>query len=238
LNNQILYGLDKNSENLFNLEKVDFIKHTLPHLKPSPAKVEYEFLGQKNKIEITGGQVHSFQVYPTQVNDLKFLSVEGDVGISMNYTKLINAEDIKSDFDINVRREYYVDGQKTNTFKESDLVEVRLYPSFNDASLDSQYQITDLLPSGLMPVTKLYNGDNNYSHCFYWYPYGIGDNGQVVKYIINKHWQDNYCGSNYIRYYARVKNQGEYKAEPAIIQSLLNPEYINYSKAEKVTITK
>jgi len=29
------------------------------------------------------------------------------------------------------------------------------------------------------------------------------------------------AGGDYIRYYARVKNRGEYKAEPAIIQSSL-----------------
>ena len=85
---------------------------------------------------------------------------------------------------ISFRREYYVNGQRTNTFSESDIVEVRLYPSFSDKAMNGDYQITDVLPSGLMPITKLYQRDGNYD-CHYWYPYNT--DGPMVNYKINRY---------------------------------------------------
>ena len=233
IENQILWGRKKNSERLFNLEKLNYIEHTLPNLKPSPAEIVYELFGQRQEVKITGGDIHSFRLEPAHVNELKFLSVEGEVGISVRQTKPINLSQVEPDSAISLRREYYVNGQRTNTFSESDIVEVRLYPSFSDKAMNGDYQITDVLPSGLMPITKLYQRDGNYD-CHYWYPYNT--DGPMVNYKINRYLQNNYCGGNFIRYYARVKNRGEYKAEPAIIQSFLNPDYINYSSTETVNI--
>lgn len=232
--NQILYGDYQNSENLFSLEKLNYIKHNLPNLKPSPAKVTYELYGEKNEIEITGGRVYSIQLQPEHADELKFISVEGDVGISTRYIKPINAAEAAKDESIQIRREYYVNGKRTSSFSEKDIIEVRLYVSFNSKAITGSYQITDFLPSGMAPVTKLYRGYGN--DCHYWYPYNT--DGQKVKYNISKNWRDSYCGGDYIRYFVRVKNRGEFKAEPAMIQSFINPAYINFSNEETVTITQ
>lgn len=223
--NQILYGRNKNSENLFNLEKINYINHALPGLKPSPAKVSYELLGERHDIEITGGKVHAFQLRPEDAHELKFIAVEGDAGISTRFTRPLNAEGVKKDGSLEIKREYYVNGKKSGSFSEKDIIEVRLYPSFGPEAITGNYQITDFLPSGLMPVTKLYSGSGSYD-CHYWYPYNT--DGQMVKYNIHNNWRNSYCGGDYIRYYARAKNRGEFKAEPAIIQSFVNPEYINF----------
>jgi hypothetical protein len=218
---------------LFNIEKLNYIEHTLPNLKPSPAEVVYELFGKEKEVKITGGNIYSFRLEPVHIKDLKFLSIKGDVGISVRHTKPINLSQVEPDSAISIRREYYVNGQKTNIFNEGDIIEVRLYPSFSDKAMNGDYQITDILPSGLMPITKLYQRGGRYD-CHYWYPYNI--DGQLVKYKINRYWHNNYCGGNFIRYYARVKNRGEYKAEPVIIQSFLNPDYINYSSTETINI--
>lgn len=232
--NQILYGEHKNSENLFNLEKINYIKHALPNLKPSPAKVTYELYGKKNEIEITGGRVYSIQLQPENVDELKFITIEGDVGISTRYTRPINTAQAAKDDSIQIKREYYVKGKRTSSFSEKDIIEVRLYPSFGNNAIIGNYQITDFLPSGLAPVTKLYRG---YGYdCNYWYPYNT--DGQKVKYSIHKNWRTSYCGGDYIKYYARVKNRGEFKAEPATIQSFINPSYINFSNEETITTTQ
>jgi hypothetical protein len=233
IENQILWGSRKNSERLFNIEKLNYIEHTLPNLKPSPAEVVYELFGKEKEVKITGGNIYSFRLEPVHIKDLKFLSIKGDVGISVRHTKPINLSQVEPDSAISIRREYYVNGQKTNIFNEGDIIEVRLYPSFSDKAMNGDYQITDILPSGLMPITKLYQRGGRYD-CHYWYPYNI--DGQLVKYKINRYWHNNYCGGNFIRYYARVKNRGEYKAEPVIIQSFLNPDYINYSSTETINI--
>lgn len=235
IENQKLWGKNKNSENLFNLEKLNYIEHTLPNLKPSPAKIAYELFNKRKEVKITGGSIHSFKLEPKHVNELKFLSIEGDVGISTRYTKPIDLAEIAKDSDISIKREYYVNGKKTNSFKEADTIEIRLYPSFGSKALNGYYQITDILPSGLAPIINIYSRDRSYN-CHYWYPYN--SDGQMVKYRIHRDWRNDYCGGNYIVYYARVKNCGGYKAEPAIIQSFINPDYINYSKVETVKITQ
>jgi hypothetical protein len=229
---QHLSGDDKNSENLFKLEKLNYIAHALPNLKPSPAKIEYEFFGKK-KVEITGGVSRAIRVASAHADKFKILSIEGDVGVSVRHIAPFDPVSAKRDNEIAIRREYYVDGVKTNTFKENDTIEVRLYPSFSSRALNDYYQITDYLPSGLMPITKYYQSGYNYD-CHVWYPYN--SDGQSIKYKVHRDWKNYYCGGGYIKYFARVKNKGEYKAEPAIVQSFLNPDFVNYSDESKVII--
>ncbi len=233
--NQYLYGENKNSENLFNLEKLNYINHVLPNLKPSPAKVTFELAGKSAEVNVTGDNLYSFQLAPEQAETVKFKSITGQVGISVRYIEPLDLNKVTRDNDISIRREYYVNGRLTTDFKESDLVEVRLYPSFKPEALAGDYQITDILPSGLSPVTKLYYRDYNYD-CNYWYPYNV--DGQTVKYFIYRDWRNNYCGGSYIKYYARVKNRGQYLAEPALIQSFINPDFINYSNPQSITISQ
>lgn len=231
---QRLWGNQKNSENLFNLEKLNYIKHTLPNLKPSPAKIKYSFLDKEREVNITGGQTFSLQIDPSHVEDMKFLEIEGDVGISISHIKPVNLSQIETDNDISIKRGYYLNGKKTTTFKENDIIEVRLYPKFEEDSLEGNYQITDILPSGMMPVTKIHRWGGGYD-CRYWRPYNT--DGQKIKFNVYKFWnKNNWCTSDYIKYYARIKNRGSYIAEPAIIQSFQNPNFINYSNDETVVI--
>jgi hypothetical protein len=233
INNQHLSGKYANSENLFTLEKINYIKKTIGNLKPSPAKVKYELFGREKNIDITGGSHHSFQISPQQVDELKFLEITGDVGITTSYTKPIEVANIDVDDTISVRREYYVDGVRTNTFEEGDTIEIRLYTNIRELALAGRYQLTDILPSGLEADTK-YQRWGAYRDCDYRYPFNAA--GQVVKFNIGKYWRNYSCKSDYFKYFARIKNKGTYVAEPAIIQSFVNPEFINYSKKETVTI--
>jgi hypothetical protein len=229
-NNQRLSGEHKNSENLFNLEKFGYLSRTVAKLKPSPAKVRYSLRGQEKTVEITGGRSHSFQLYSQDVGQLKFLEVTGNVGLNTSQSQPIQASNVEVDSSIGVRREYYVNGVQTNTFGETDLVEVRLYPTFQPSALGGLYQLTDTLPSGLEAMTK-YAGPGS-RRCNYAYPYGSAN--QVVRFSISKEWHDWGCGN--LKYFAHVKNRGQYVAEPAIIQSAINPSFINFSAQSTVEI--
>jgi len=235
IDNQDLYSQSKNSENLFNIEKYNYINQTLPKLKPSPSHITYNFKDEDYNINLTGGKTHNFILYPNEVNNLKFTKVEGDVGISTRYIVPIDLKNVKKDDSIAIKREYYVKGDKTNSFNENDTIEVRIYPIFYKNAIKGDYQITDILPSGLMPITKYYYSGYMSSSCLHWYPFNT-DN-QKIKYSINlDYWLNKYCAGNYFYYTARVKNKGEFKGEPAVIQSFINPEIINYSEEETITI--
>ncbi len=230
-NNQRLSGKGKNSENLYNLEKLGYLSRTIAKLKPSPAKVRYSLRGQERTVEISGGRSHSFQLYSQDVGQLKFLEVAGNVGLNTSYAQPIEAGDVAVDGSIGVRREYYVNGVRTDTFAETDLVEVRLYTTFQPSALGGLYQLTDTLPSGLEAMTK-FSGPGSRG-CNYVYPYGAAD--QVVRFSVSREWHDWGCG-NYLKYFAHVKNRGRYVAEPAIIQSAVNPGFINFSEKSTVEI--
>jgi len=228
-------------DTLLSLEKLAYVTDTITRLKPSPAKVVYDINGRQQTAVLTGGGTHSFSIEPQLVGQLHFTVVEGDVGITVSDVRPATDAELGKSSDVGMRREFYVNGQPSSTFKETDLIEVRLYPQFNDgAPADDQYQLTDYLPGGLIPVAPYrtfgLNGCNN------WYPYEV-DQHQVV-FRLPKTWNDRswfYCGDqkqvvDHIQYYARVKTRGTYYAEPATLQSYQHPDVINRSAGATVTI--
>lgn len=238
LNEPQQYGLwgylrfNRPQEILLYLEELNFVKANLARLVNKPASVEF----QVNQDAVTAALdrprfSYAFEMQPGDA--LKVIKSAPDMVITANTPLPLAESGLEADSDISIRREYYVNGQKTTTFNENDLVEVRLMPEFKGGALDGNYQITDILPSGLLPVTKLYRGGGG-SDCHYWYPYHR--EGQKVKYMINKNWRSTYCGGSYIIYYARVKTKGSYLAEPAVIQSVLNPDFMNFTGEDKVMI--
>ncbi len=231
--NQKLYGPEKNSENLYILEKVGYLQAVLPKLKPSPSKVTYKLDGEERKIELTGGETHSFIISQSQAGELRFIAVEGQVGVTVIHDRPFVSLLNNPDSDLSIRREYYINGKKTNSFKEGDLIEVRIYPEFKRDAINGYYQITDILPSGLKAVTKVYQPNNNYD-CHNWYPYTT--EGQLVKYRLSRDWRNGYCGGDFFRYYAQVRNRGSYQVEPVLMQSLVNPNYFNYSESSQITV--
>lgn len=218
-------------DTVIDLEKIAYIKEAAKHIDNSVAKVVYEIDGKENIADLSARRTYSFITTADKIASIKFKEVKGNVGITTIIIAPLETEIQKEDADIGIRKEFYVNGVKTNNFKENDDIEIRIYPTIGSDALDGSYQITDILPSGLLPLTKYYYG--NYSGgCHQWYPYNT--DGQKVKYIIYKGWNTN-CG-NYISYLARVKTKGEYKVESATIQSLVNSEYINYDKNSSTII--
>ncbi len=221
-----------NKEVLLNLEELNYITKTLPRLKSSPAEVVYRLSGREEKVVITGNQAFRLLIQPQQVNELSFVSVTGDVRVAISLERPKRIEELGYSNDISIRREYWLNGQQTNKFKQGDVIEVRLYPSFSADALPGEYELIDLLPSGLLPVTKLSSGEQY--DCHYWYPYNI--EGQRVRYQLAKSWLSSYCGGSYLKYYARVKTKGTYLAEPALLQSFRSPDIINHSTEQTIII--
>ncbi len=238
LNEPQQYGLwgylrfHRPQEILLYLEELNFVKANMARLANKPASVEFQVNQDMVKADLNHPRfTYAFEMQPGDA--LKVIKSAPDMVITTNTPLPLAESGLAKDADISIRREYYVDGRKTVTFKENDLVEVRLTPEFKGKALDGNYQITDILPSGLLPITKLYRGGGSYD-CHYWYPYNR--EGQKVKYMISRNWRNTFCGASYITYYARVKTKGIYLAEPAVIQSMLNPDFMNYTGDDKVKI--
>jgi len=219
------------NEILLDLDELMYVQESVPHISPTTAHVVYTANGSKNTVSFEHSPIHSFEVLADDTDKVDFKKVEGDVSITTTYDAPITQSDITPDADIAIERSYYVNGQKTNTFNENDLIEVWLTPTLSSQALSGSYQVTDILPSGLLPATKVYQG-YSYGKCRF-YPYDI--EGQKVKYIIHSNFQSNSCGKT-IKYFARVRTKGSYKAEPTLLQSLRNPTFLNYSEASRVEI--
>jgi hypothetical protein len=140
---------------------------------------------------LSSGGVVSLSVTPNELSHLSVVAVQGNVGSVSEYENPETLPTSVKNSSVALKREFLVNGLVTTTFKESDLVEVRLYPTILSGALDTRFQIVDYVPSGLRIITPEYASSLTYEDgnvsCNPWYPYEI--NGQLVKYSIGKDWQ-------------------------------------------------
>ena len=217
---------------LLYLEELNFVQANKLHLSEVPKEIAYSVDGDQETVTLSRPKF-THQVTLASGERLGVESAESDISATSNVPVALSQSDFEPDSDIGISREYYVNGRQTNTFSENDLIEVRLDLKFERDALDGNYQITDNLPAGLIPVSRLRRFGTGYD-CRFWYPHDR--DGQTVKFIVNKNFYRRDCGGTSIRYYARVKTKGSYRAEPAVIQSTLNPDFLNLSDETRVTI--
>ena len=93
--------------------------------------------------------------------------------------------------------------------------------------MDDCYQVSDMLPSGLRPVTRLW--EQGIMETNVWYPYFV--EGQRVSFCVYRD-----LNVKTIVYYARVIGTGTYTAEPAVMQSQQAQESIGVTGALEVEI--
>ena len=120
---------------------------------------------------------------------------------------------------------------------EGDLVLVRLHPYISYRALDGNYQIVDYLPSGLKPVTQIYNRARYFGKCdILYYPTMI--EGNTVYFKIWKGFERSliFCKNKTVNYYARVVSKGKFRTNPAIIQSLKDLKSLNVSPEDWIEI--
>ncbi len=104
--------------------------------------------------------------------------------------------------------------------EEGQLVVVTLTPTLGAKAASGCYQVSDLLPSGLRPVSAryvpgAYYGEMGSDLAF---PYAI--EGQRVSFCA---WADDEGIVRPLRYLARAFAPGRYAAEPALVQALSDP---------------
>lgn len=224
---------NRTDEVLLSVEKLTYVTAILPNLTPGEVKFTLKIGDQTIEKTLSKGQTYRISVTPEQLAEIEFSGVQGKVGLTTSYEVPMTSMPTNSSPYLNIAKEYYVDGQKTNTFKENDLVEIRIYPNISKDITEGYYQVTDLMPSGLAPVTRVYyNGLYNRYSCEYRYPYNI--DGQRVKFNISRDWNSK-CAA-YFRYYARVVNPGTYTVEPIQIKNYKDSSIYDYSDGSQITI--
>lgn len=239
--------LQPKGDTLVALEQLLFIREAMPNLTSGEASVAYNYQGERKTVSLEKGKMLRVVVDPEGLNALDAKPAKGSViAVSKYETPLVDPNE-PGDPTLGLKREYVSDAGSTNTFSEGDLVHIRLTYTLpydkcgyweNEETVPCEdFEVVDVLPSGLSPVTQVWafgGGDANY--CVD-YPWNVDE--QRVTFDV---WgYDDYggsCGRNVIDYYARVVTPGEYEAEPAFIRSVRDPEMSNHSEAQTITITE
>jgi hypothetical protein len=209
------------------LEQISYLVNVLPRLSPQPVRFAYTLDGQRKEAELKGGESLALSLSADELVALDPEPLEGQVGIATFYLAPLDPAAIEKDPDVAITRVFQGPSGGPLVLREGELARVVLNYTLGPQALDGCYQVSDLLPSGLKAVTKLYVWGVSDPHASY--PYLI--DGQRVSYCVDKLRPD-----HTIIYYARVTGRGEFTAEPAIIQSQKAPESINLSASEKVVI--
>lgn len=203
------------------------ITSQLDNTKPQPVSFAYTLNGKKTTEKLEKGQVFKLVLAPKDIASITFQDLSGSIGLSSSYSLPLDAKTADVSSTVQVGRTYSVRGKNTNVFSTSDLVKVSLPVTYSELSQDGCYQVSDLLPSGLRPITSVYTYGLDSTNV--WHPYEV--NGQKVSFCIGKGNKN-----STINYYARVVSAGSYRAESALIQSLISPAIYNLSPAGAVSI--
>lgn len=199
------------------LEQIAYLEEALPATDPTSAGFTYSVDGETYEKTLENGRVVQVELTTDQYRNVAFSNITGIVGLGVLREVPFTASEVTPSQYITVDRSYYIDNQKISTgetINQDDLVRVRINYRIDDKGYDGCYVVTDFLPSGLRPVTKLYQyGASGETEG---YLYQI--DGQKMKYCV---WQDNDAGAkqDYLQYFARVIAPGEYVGENTIMQS-------------------
>jgi hypothetical protein len=214
-------------------EELVYLQQTLPTLEAGPVTVSYTRFGKRQTVTIEKGDRVVLPLTAEELANLASVAEKGTVLAVTKYDEPLASPETGVDERVDLKRSYSVDGATKTDFKENDLIKVTLNYEFDPSLPQALYQITDILPAGLAPLSYTSYDLMVRDDCV-WYPYFVED--QRVSFYL---WTNsgNYCGHQ-INYYARVVNPGEFKAEPAVLRSAKDASPFNYSNETSVKITQ
>jgi hypothetical protein len=202
------------------LQGLIYVKQRLTHI--SGEAVSFQLNGEK--VEIEAGE--SIQRTYTSDETIDISNVKGEILAISSYQDAVDYQTLDLSDELSITRDYKVNGQSVSEINSGDLIEVHITAQVDP---NTSYRVTDILPSGLKPMTRSFTGWL-YLDRAYRYPYQ--NNGQQSSFYL---YCDN-CSTVSFYYFARVITPGEFTAEPAFIQKFEEPEKINLSAEELVII--
>lgn len=217
------------------LEETLLIKSELAQAKDEKAEFSYKTETKSDSVVLEKGSIYSLTLSEEELKSIKFSQIQGKIKLISFYERSKDPSELVKNSELGLTRKYFVNNQATNSFDEGDIILVRLDPNIAASAIDGAYQVIDYLPSGLKPVTRIYEqGLSVETECDpIWYPTKIIDN--IVYFRIDKGFEGR-CVNKTINYYARVVSRGSFTANPAIIQSLKDLESLNISSRDIIEI--
>lgn len=216
---------------LIKLEKIMFLQEELSKLPDTTASFKYMINDEEKEVTLEKGRILRLLITPENLKNISFSGIEGKVAVNALYEVALDTSIDNIDKYASVKREYYtIDGEKTNTFKNTDIVKVVIYPNIEGKAFNGVYEIVDILPAGLKPIENFWGRVPNYEKGVR-YPWDI--EGQKVKFYT--YYQSEYRNEPMV-YYARVISKGEYNCEKTIIQNTKTRNTASFSEEDKIII--
>jgi hypothetical protein len=215
-------------DTLIHLEQISFLVKALPNLSAAPVRFAYTLDGQRTEEELERGNSLALLLTPEELRDLNLEALEGTLGIATSFLAPFDPDSVQPDPAVSISRSYQGQPKGSATIEDGELVRITIAYKLGPQAMSGCYQVSDLLPSGLKPVTRLYERgikETEVSH-----PYAI--EGQRVSFCVYR----GNLQSGALAYYARVIGKGTYTAEPVVIQSQQAAESINLTGSLPVEI--
>ncbi|MCK5812236.1 MAG: Ig-like domain-containing protein [Clostridiales bacterium] len=211
---------------------VKFLQLQLEGKKEKDISFTYEYQGNTHDVNFDYGKMHKLEIPSTLLSQFKITKVNGDVGLLVSYEDkrdilVINREDV-----VTVTKAYLdaTTNQPKTTFKMGDIIKVVISIDEGKNFVNTIYEITDILPSGLRAIEKPYQ----YLGSSYEYSY-MRASEQVAKATISKYFIEH---QHQITYYARVINLGQYEAMGTYVKLLNSNKVIYQDQSKTIAISE
>ncbi len=233
----MVISTNDNTKIAIELEKIMIISNELVKRNKEQITFSYKTLSGSGDADLSEGKNFSLYLSDADLKSLTFANVKGEASAISFFEEGIDPKSLAPNSNLSISRKYLLDKKEATELREGSLVLVSLKQKINDKLADTAYQIVDYLPAGLKPVTEVYQPYFQADEACdpIWYPSKIIDN--AVYFSTGKWFQKtDKCSERTMNYYARVVNKGEFRAQPAIIQSIESTDILNISDEKNITI--
>ena len=222
---------DPGVEAPYALHAVGFVARLLERAVPRAASFAYTVDGARTVVQLDPGKSFHLSLSHPQFVSMKLEPLTGELGVTTTWQESVKPSSFTKDPDLTISRRMTPSG----TIGTATLVRVDLTVSLGAKASKGCHQVTDLVPSGLVPVGNLQGWiDENTDEgtpTGITYPYA--QVGQRVTFCAEKTPKS---GVVHLRYFARVVTAGAYAWEPTIVESRAAAGRAALTKASVITI--
>ncbi len=223
------------TDQLFSLHELSYVQRVLARTPAAAAGFAWSVDGTRYVVDLGPGEAETLTFTAAQRATFVLEPLRGRVAVAASWQVPLDATAVQRDPSLTLARSVSPSGALSG----SDVVQVTLRATFGPQAVDGPYQVIDLLPSGLAPVTRYAawpsGGDSvaatsSPEEPVIW-PYAV--EGQRVLFSISPTTKQR---SFTLRYLARVVTAGSYAWEPAIIQAVAASQSVNLTAGGMVEI--
>jgi hypothetical protein len=217
-------------EATYALHQVGYVARVLAHRAPQAAAFAYTVDGTRRVVDLQPGEGFQLTLTKAQLATFSVERLEGEVGVAGSWSESVKASSFEKDPDVKIQRTVKPSG----TVGGGDLVVVDLRVTFGPKAAKGCHRITELVPSGLVPVSVLHglvDPDTGEFRTDVSYP--EEQTGQRVVFCAE---YDPKRPTVRLRYVARVITIGTYAWEPTIAESRSGADRAAIVPADEITI--